>query len=243
MLAVLKKWLRPAEPEREGFAGLEAWAKARGCSFRGVRRSEGFVLEGSLAAKAWRIEWGPSQRPYVSGFELRIRTEMGLPGGLHGLVLTRRVQEAMEKDVFDQYVEDVKTRVDTRTPPEMRWLVMYPRFTNSELKSLRDNWAAVSNFKPWMESWLGGALSIELRGMAGDGAIPIVLMATRGRIVLRTALSEPDPATIERWLALFETAMCEAQRAATDFSDAAAPSTQPSMWEASALQTKTAGAH
>lgn len=243
MLEVLKKWLRPAEPAREGFADLAVWAKARACVFRGVRRSEGFVLEGRLAAKPWRMEWGPSQRPYVTGFELRIRAELGLPGGLHGLVLTRHVQEAMEKDVFDQYVQGVQTRVDTRTPPEMRWLVMYPRFTGAELKALREHWAAVSNFKPWMESWLGGALSIELRNLAGDVAMPVVLMATRGRIVLRTALVEPDPAVLDRWLVLFETAMREAQRAATDFSDAAAPSTQPSMWEASTLHAKTADAH
>ena len=33
----------------------------------------------------------------------------------------------MEKAVFDQYVEGVQTRIDTETPPEMRWLVMFPK--------------------------------------------------------------------------------------------------------------------
>ena len=88
----------------------------------------------------WRLEWGPSQRPYIQGHELRLRAEMGLAPDLQLVLMNRALQETMEKAVFDQYVEGVQTRIDNQTPPEMRWLVMFPKLSGSEMGALRERY-------------------------------------------------------------------------------------------------------
>ena len=90
----------------------------------------------------------------------------------------RKRREAMEKQVFEQYVEGVQTRIDTTTPPEMRWLVMFPKLTSSELRSLRDSYGALSSFKPWLQQWLAGDLTPTLAAMPTDAARPLVAAAS-----------------------------------------------------------------
>ncbi|HEY6132366.1 MAG TPA: hypothetical protein VIW70_00195 [Rubrivivax sp.] len=235
MLDSLKKWF--GEPaRRKGWDALAPWAEGKQYVFRGVRKSEGFVIDGRMGAMPWRLEWGPSQRGYVEGHELRLRGEVGLPADLQVLVLTRELQESMERTVFDQYVEGVQTRIDTSTPPEMRWLVMYPKLGGAELKTLRDRYAAVANHKPWLTHWIDGPLADELRAAPGTRSDPLVLMVARGRLMLRAAVAEPEPEALDRWLLLFETAMREARRAISEIDDLApGPSTQPSLWTSSAM--------
>lgn len=235
MLGSIRRWLGAAASARDGWGGLTSWAADHGYTFRGVRRSDGFVIDGRLGATPWRLEWGASQRVYVSGNELRIRAELGVLPDLQTLVLNRVLQEAMEKDVFNQYVEGVQTRIDTHTPPEMRWLVMFPQLSDAELKELGNRWAAVSNLKTWLERWLDGPLANMLEQVPGGPADPLVLMVSRGRLVLRTGLTDPDPASLDRWLVLFECALREALRVCSDFADAHGQSTRPSLWSPSVM--------
>jgi hypothetical protein len=214
--------------------GLLPWAQQRQYAFR-VVQNEGFVVDGRLGATPWRLEWGPSQRPYISGQELRIRAELGLSPELQVVVMNRQLQEKMERDVFEQYVEGVQTRIDNQTPPEMRWLVMYPKLGDKDLPELAERYAALSSVKPWLLQWLAGALTQSLAGLRADAAQPLVLMIGRGRLMLRTALAEPDLPAVQHWLRLFECAMREARRVANDSTDAISPSTQPSLWSSSAL--------
>jgi hypothetical protein len=136
MLDAVKRWLSPT-PAAAAQAGdrssIATWAKGRSLQFRGVREGEGFVIDGQLDATAWRLEWGPSQRPYVAGNELRLRADLGLANDVQVLLLDRPLQERLEKTVFEQYVEGVQTRIDTQTPPEMRWLVMFPKLAGADL--------------------------------------------------------------------------------------------------------------
>ena len=132
----------------KGWEGIAPWAEGRQYSFRGVQ-SEGFVIDGRLGATPWRLEWGPSQRPYIQGHELRLRAEMGLVSDLQVVLLNRVLQEQMEKDVFEQYVEGVQTRIDNQTPPEMRWLVMFPKLPSADMGALRENYVALSSMKGW----------------------------------------------------------------------------------------------
>ena len=235
MLEGLKRLFSGGAAPARGWDGLAPWAEARQCSFRGVREAEGFVVEGRLGALPWRLEWGPSQRPYVKGTELRIRAELALPSDLQVVVLNRLLQEQMEKGVFEQYVEGVQTRIDHDTPPEMRWLVMFPKLGGAEMGALRERWVALASVKAWLIAWLEGALSSALAKLPVAHERPVVLMVGRGRLSLRTEVGEPDAEELERWVQLFETAMREARRAATLTFDTTIPSTQPSLWSASAL--------
>jgi hypothetical protein len=216
----------------EGWEGLVPWAASRHYTFRDVP-NEGFVVDGRLEATPWRLEWGPSQRPYIVGHELRLRAEMGLPSDLQLVVMNRELQETMEQAVFNQYVEGVQTRIDNQTPPEMRWLVMFPRLPASEMGALHERFIALSNHKGWLVRWLEGPLAQSLGALRVASAVPMVLMIGRGRLMLRTALAEPELPALQAWLRLFETAMREARRASGP--ESGAPGTQPSAWPSSAL--------
>jgi hypothetical protein len=68
---------------------------------------------------------------------------------------------------------------------------------------------------------------------------PMVLMVARRRLSLRTALAQPDVASLKAWLLVFESALCEAQRVAVDFSSSGS-STQPSLFSASTMPVESA---
>ena len=218
----------------DGWDGIAPWAQSKQYTFRGVQ-NEGFVIDGRLGATPWRLEWGPSQRPYIQGQELRLRSEMGLASELQLVMMNRVLQEAMEKAVFDQYVEGVQTRIDNQTPPEMRWLVMFPKLAGSDMPSLRERYVALASMKGWLKQWLDGPLSQSIAALRVDEQTPVVLMIGRGRLMLRTALPDAQVSTLQTWLRVFETAMREARRVANESSDSISPSTQPSMWSTSAL--------
>ncbi len=218
----------------DGWDGVAPWAKSKQYAFRAVQ-DEGFVIDGRLGATPWRLEWGPSHRPYIQGRELRLRAELGLASELQVVVMNRALQEAMEKAVFDQYVEGVQTRIDNQTPPEMRWLVMFPKLPGNDMPLLRERFCALASVQSWLRHWLDGALSQGLAALRIAPEVPLVLMIGRGRLMLRTSVLDADVATLQAWVRLFETAMREARRVATEHSDSIAPSTQPSAWQTSAL--------
>lgn len=218
----------------KGWEGVAPWAESKQYTFRGVQ-SEGFVIDGRLGATPWRLEWGPSHRPYIAGQELRIRSELGLSADLQVVLMNRHLQEAMEKTIFEQYVEGVQTRIDNQTPPEMRWLVMYQKLAGHEMSPLKDRFVALSSIKPWLLQWLEGPLTQALAAVRIEAATPMVLMIGRGRLMLRTALADAEVESLQMWLRLFEVAMREARRVAMDTGETISPSTHPSLWSTSAL--------
>lgn len=235
MLDSIRRWLGQSPPDPLGWGDLADWARSRNWTLRGTRESDGFIIEGRTGAQPWRLEWGPSQRPYIIGHELRLRAELELPRELQVLVLNRELMESMEKSVFEQYVEGVQTRIDTSTPSEMRWLVMFPRLSGSELKGLRDRYGAVASYKPWLQQWLDGALTAALAAAPCSVSQPLVLMVARRRLSLRTALAVADADSLGQWLRLFDCALRETQRVQIDDNGVAgSPSTHPSLFPASA---------
>jgi hypothetical protein len=237
MLDGLKRWLSgtPAAAPSQAAPALDAnsldgWCRQRGFTMRGVP-DEGFVIEGRRGATPWRLEWGPSQRPYIQGQELRLRAEAGLPTELQAVVMDRALQQEMEKAVFEQYVEGVQTRIESTTPPEMRWLVMFPRLAGAEMGVLRERFVAHSAYKDWLLHWLSPALRSALLALPAEGGRPVVLMIGRGRMMLRTAMAEAQVATLSPWLALFETALDDARRVASENPAAISPSVQPAGWD------------
>jgi len=233
MLAILKRWWSAATP-KPGLHGVEQWAKSKQASWRRVRDDEGFVADGAHRGVPWRVEWGPSHRPYIEGPELRFIAELGLHRDLQLMVLNRLLMESSEKKVYDEYVEGVQTRIDTQTPTEIRWLVMYSKLSASELRALGGRFGGVASVKPWLLQWLSGELSdallVAARHLAEADAF--VLSIARGRLSMRLALRDPRPERLEPWLKLFETAIDEARRVAGEWRDSAlsGASTRPSVW-------------
>jgi hypothetical protein len=233
MLQSLKRWWSAAGP-KAGPQGIDDWAQSKGASYRRVRDDEGFVIDGSSRSVMWRIEWGPSQRPYIAGPEVRFMAELGLHRDIQVLVLNRLLMESSEAKVYNEYVEGVQTRVDTQTPTEIRWLVMYSKLSASELRTLGVRFGAVASVKPWLLQWLSGPLESALLDAARSlsEADAFVLSIGRGRLSMRLGLRSPSAESLNHWLALFETALSEAQRVAGEWRDSALPpaSTRPSVW-------------
>jgi hypothetical protein len=232
MLRNIKRWWSAAAPN-PGLQGIDLWAQSKGASCRRVRDDEGFVIDGAHRSVRWRIEWGPSQRPYITGPEVRFMAELGLHRDIQVLVLNRLLMEASEAKVYNEYVEGVQTRVDTQTPTEIRWLVMYSKLSPGELGHLGARLGAVSSVKPWLLSWLSGPLSQALLDAAR--ALPesesFVLSIGRGRLSMRLPLPAPSGDSLTHWLTLFQIAMTEAQRVAGEWRDSTLhASTRPSVW-------------
>lgn len=226
MLEDVKRWLgRTPGPGDAVDPELRDWAQARRAELR-VVPGEGFVVGGSSGTTPWRLEWGPSQRVYVPGHELRLRADVGPAASeLQAMVLDRALAERMEAEIFAQYVEAVQTRADTATPPEMRWLVLFPRVAASRLGVLKDNWVALGSSRRWTEAWLEGPLTTLLAAQPPQPEAPLVLTLARGRLTLRCAVAEPEVPVLQARLRLFETALREAQRACEARADA--PDTDP----------------
>lgn len=233
MLDGLKRWVSGA-PTGTGWDDVALWAEQRQYPFRSVP-GEGFVIDGRAVNTDWRLEWGPSQRSYVSGTELRLRAELALGSSLQLVLMNRELQETMEQAMFEQAVESVQTRIDNDTPPESRWLVMFPKLPGAEMGALRENFVAVASLRSWLSAWLQGPLTTALTAMALAPTVPIVLMVSRGRLTLRAGLPSPDVTGLQPWLRLFETAIREARRVEAGKPQLAAETDPPSAWSVSGL--------
>jgi hypothetical protein len=219
MLESLKRWLAAPGSHPEWDAA-ERWARERGFAFKRAREGEGFVIDAADGTLPWRLEWGPSQRDYIEGGELRLRGDLGAAPGLQMLVITRLLMDALERQVFEEFTEGTQTRIDGSTPEEMRWLVLFPKMPGAELKGLREHFGAVANVAQAAANWLDGPLAEALAAAAASWLKPddrLVLIVQRGRLTLRTAMRQVDDARIDAATTLFDVALKEARRVAKLF--------------------------
>ena len=154
----------------------------------------------------WRLEWGPPQRPYITGHELRLRMELGLPPDLHLLVISKSLMETLEKEAYEQFTQSNQTEMGASSPEETRWLVMFPKMPMNGSKLLRANFGGVSSLPneglAWLEGPLGHALERASATFLRDQP-PFVMMTLRGRIYLRVQMAsadETDVAAAVGWL-------------------------------------------
>jgi hypothetical protein len=210
----------------EGREALQAWCDASGWSMRGIRDRQGFVIDTRAGNLAGRIEWGPSQRAYLGPHELRLRGELALAPDMHALVMPRSLMDAVESELFSQFVGGVQTRFDEETPEEMRWLAMSPKLSPGLLGELKGHYAGVSSHVPWLSHWLrgpfGDALLQRATGPAKQAGL-FALIAHRGRLTLRVALPEPDVASVQAAMSLFDLGLSQARLAVEAASEGGGP--------------------
>jgi hypothetical protein len=207
---------RPAPVERD-LGEIADWARRRGLGFKRVRGEDGFVVDGMLEGKPWRLEWGPPQRDYIFDHELRLRMELALPADMQMLLLSRPLMDALERQTYELFTDSVQTQMGSATPEEMRWLVMFPKIDLSALRALQGRFGAVASVPASGREWIDGALAnlvgAELGGVL-NGDPPFVLMTLRSRAYLRLQLATPTPEALAAALGLFETAVAQALRVA-----------------------------
>ena len=235
MLDALKRWIAGG-PDAPGWPARAEWARQRGAQFKRAHDDAGFVIEGQLDGRDWRLEWGPPQRAYIEGHELRLRMELGLSQDLQMLLMSRPLLETLERQTFERYTEQMQTHIDLATPEEMRWLAMFPKVTLSLDKEVRRRFAAVASSPPAGAAWIAGPLAEQLAEVAQGplpAETPLVLMTLRGRVYLRLQLAEPDVATVAAMVSLFEAAAAQAVRVAGGPRERADswPSTASTAWQ------------
>lgn len=216
MLEAFKKLISRPAPGPE-WREVAQWAEANKLKFKREQEGEGFVINGGMESKPWRLEWGPPQRQYIEGHELRLRMELGLSHNLQVLLISQPLLENLERQTFEQFTESTQTVIDVNTPEEMRWLAMFAKVPYQASKDVRTRFALVSSVPAEAASWLEGSLAHQLEE-AATGFLktepPFVLMLLRGRAYLRMQLPEPSLRRMEQAVGLFEVAVLQALRVA-----------------------------
>jgi hypothetical protein len=235
MLKHLKRWFA-SRANALRWKAIADWADGKGAQFKLIRDGQGFVVEhGEARPRPWRMEWGSSQRGYIEGPELRLRCELKLSPELQMMVVSRQLMEQLESSVFEMYTDTLKTRVDTDTPEEVRWLVMFPKFAGFNTKLLRSRFGAVCMSKDAIATWLQGPFGTALEQACESGLLaettPLVLLTQRGNLYLRMGLAEPDLTVLDALLKLFEVACVEAQRANGKIAEGGWPTTSSIAWQ------------
>jgi hypothetical protein len=231
--SLFKRWFGAGARNGADAAGARAWAEAQGHRFATTRDAEGFVIESTRDA-AWRAEWGPSQRDYIAGMELRVRAEVGEVPDLQMLAMSRFAAKLLEQEVFEQYTEGNQTRMDDRTPEEMRWLVLHEKMPRSALGALREHFIVLANRPAAAPMWLDGALGEQLatatQWLAERQTLALVVQ--RGRFVLRLGAAEATPELLHAAIGLASVAAAAARRVAAEVARGAVGSERPSTWGA-----------
>jgi hypothetical protein len=204
MLEPLRRWFGSG-PDLPGWSPLAAWAKAQRWSMRRTIAHDGWVM--SLPTNPdWRVEWGPSQRSFMSAHELRVRIEAPNIVEAQALVLDRPLLARMDHEVYQQFTDSVQTRYDDQLPEEMRWLAMHARLGTSELGPLRERYGALGHDAPWVSKWLSGEFAGALLRRAGKvpvdaaSAEPLMVRLSFGKLVLRQAAENPTVEALETLL-------------------------------------------
>jgi len=189
---------------------LSAWAKEAGHKVKHVLGPSGGVVVST--DEGWRAEWGPSQRSYIGGNELRLRHESSLPNDVQMLFLTRSLAHVLESEVFESFTDGMQTRIDTAMPDEMRWLAMHPRMSLSDQPVLNKRFLMVTNAENVSRRWLGAAFGRALENAAIDWWVDpllMVLTVNRGILTLRMSGDELSLPQLHAVSALFSLAARE----------------------------------
>lgn len=231
MLRAWKDWLagRRAPPDAR-WQALQAWSAARQIGFERDARGGGFALTGRFGATPWRLDWGPPERLYVRGRgELRLQADLHLAPELHLMILDQALQRRLERAVLDQIAGAADGRVDPHMPPEMRWVVTFPRL-DTQQAGWPDGLEAVASHPEWLLGWAGGPLAQALGEPPARDHTPWVLTIGGGRLELRAGLDDPTVERIEAWIGLYTCAMREARRVQIELGETGDPTTLPSLW-------------
>ncbi|MEO8297204.1 MAG: hypothetical protein ABI574_05285 [Burkholderiales bacterium] len=218
MLTALQRLMNRTGQTDADLSWLDGWAQRRGDRLKRVRGGAGFVIEGAHDGHLLRMEWGPPQRSYIRGQELRLRWELGLPSALESLVLTRGLADLLEADAYDSLTLDQQTAVDADLPEEARWLAMYDHLSADVLPEPMQGHYVVVGAQPHLaQQWVEGELASRLGRAPARwmGDAPLVLMTLRGRLYLRTEAQGIEESFLDGIRNLAEVAAASALKTAS----------------------------
>jgi len=208
MLDAVRRWLRRAGA-LPAWAEFSQWADANQWTIKRTIAHDGWAMGDNPEHPGWRIEWGPSQRSFMSSHEFRIRFEVAQNSDVQALVLDRPLLARLDREVYAQFIDNVQTRLDAETPEEMRWLAMHAKLSPNQMGvALRDRYGAIATDTDWASHWLDGPISTALKKRADEmpveavAAEPFLLRLARGQVVLRHSASRPSVKVLESCIAV-----------------------------------------
>ena len=195
---------------------LRDWARERGAVYKVPRQGHGCVIENCSRHFPARLEWGDSQRDYIRGAELRLRLEAGLPETFEALVMTRTLAERLEQQAFKQLTRGTQTGIDATMPEEARWLAMFEPVAIDDAE-FSHHFVLLAASKSAARAWIDADMAARLlrardKWLGADTAF--VMMALRGRLMLRVEARNLDEALLDGLCLVAENAASHAQQAA-----------------------------
>jgi hypothetical protein len=191
---------------------VSEWAATQGFGFSVDRTGHGVSLEGKVSGKPWRLQLGSPSRQYIRGDEVRARAELGIDEDVAIVVMSRPLKEALEKQAYQIYTDDLQTSIDSHLPEEMRWLAMYEEVGWDSLPGeFWERYAVMSDRRESALAWVDPALArlmLDWPEPAPSAEVPFVMLLLRGKAYLRMEYSPADLATL-RHAALIFTSACE----------------------------------
>jgi hypothetical protein len=216
MLTSLKKLITRTSPDTP-WEHVRRWAREQKMTFSHLEDTQGFWVEGGSQTKPWRLEWGPSQRTYIEGTELRMRMDMGVSAELQMLTLSKTLFETLEHRAFESFTETTQTLIDHNTPEEMRWLVMFSNATYQASRAVSARMHLIGSSPLEAAYWMEGDLANQIERSLGTLLAtdpPFMLMVLRSRVYLRMQLKVPQVDVISQAVTVFETAVLKALQTA-----------------------------
>ena len=190
---------------------VSEWAGLQGLAYSSRGEGRGFVLDGQVRGKPWRMERGKPSRDFIRGEELRARAELGVRDDVAVLIMNRHLKEELEKRAFAIYTDSLQTTVDPQLPEEMRWLAMYEEVGWDTLSMpFWKNYAILSDQKDDAMAWITPQMCEMLMNWPlQDPTRPMIMMLLRGKAYLRMLHVPDNQAMVEHASAVFICA-CEA---------------------------------
>jgi hypothetical protein len=201
----------PSTASKGAQSQVSEWAGMQGLAYSSRGEGKGFILDGTVAGKPWRMERGRPSRDFIRGEELRARAELGVRDDVAVLIMNRHLKEELEKRAFAIYTDSLQTTVDPNLPEEMRWLAMYEEVGWDSLSTpFWKQYAILSDQKDDAIAWITPQMCDMLMGWpVPDPQRPMIMMLLRGKAYLRMLHVADNQPMVEHASALFVCA-CEA---------------------------------
>lgn len=199
-----------------GQTALSDWAQSHGLKFATSRDGSTIAAQGDVDGRPWRLEIGRTSRKYIRGHELRARADLGIDPDVLLLLLNRPLKEALERQAYALFTDDLRTQADPNLPEEMRLVAMHQETGWPELPGkFWDCWSLVADDPSHGPRWLDARLAGQLLGdgQADRTQVPFLLLLLRGKAYLRTEFpGDDDPQALQRAAGLFQSACSSALR-------------------------------
>lgn len=214
----------PMSVSESGYAPVSEWAATQGFEFLAQGLRQAFAVTGDVRGRPWRLELGPPSRSYVVGEELRARADLGTPGEIAVVVMSRPLKALLQAQADLRAAGQADAPMQTGPGEELDWLAQYPEVRwDGPPDPLWSSFAVLAQRPQDAAAWLEPELVRQLLAWPLLGVrseVPFLLLLLNGKLMLRMEYFPADLATLQHAAGIFTNA-CESALAVFPAPDAA----------------------